>query len=199
MFPLTLDLPELAARLRSGALDLHRFLDDLEAYFRKREPAVLAFVPEPQRFDRLHAAADALLAAFPDPAGRPPLFGIPLAVKDIFHVDGLPTHAGSKLPPALLRGPQAEAVTRLQDGRRADSRQGGDHRVRLFWPRTDAQSASIPATRPADRAAARPRRWAPGWRRWRWARRPSARSTGRPPTAAWSATSPATSASAAPG
>ncbi|MBL8055948.1 MAG: Asp-tRNA(Asn)/Glu-tRNA(Gln) amidotransferase GatCAB subunit A, partial [Anaerolineales bacterium] len=106
-------LPELAAALRSGALPLDAYLAALEARFTEREPAVLAFMPEPGRWDRLRQAARALLARYPDPQTRPPLFGVAVGVKDIFHVDGLPTTGGSQLPPDVLRGPQAESVTRL--------------------------------------------------------------------------------------
>ncbi len=39
---------------------------------------------------------------------------MPVGVKDIFHVEGLPTRAGSRLPPAELAGPEAAAVTTLR-------------------------------------------------------------------------------------
>ena len=45
--------------------------------------------------DALAREAAALADRFPDPARRPPLFGVAVGVKDIFHVDGLPTRAGS--------------------------------------------------------------------------------------------------------
>ncbi|MFJ2113524.1 amidase [Streptomyces sp. NPDC087850] len=50
------------------------------------------------------------------PAGRarPPLFGVPVAVKDIVRVDGLPTRAGSALPPEAFAGGQAVVVDRLR-------------------------------------------------------------------------------------
>jgi Asp-tRNA(Asn)/Glu-tRNA(Gln) amidotransferase A subunit family amidase len=38
-----------------------------------------------------------------------------VGVKDIFHVDGFATHAGSAVPAEELAGPQAAAVTRLRD------------------------------------------------------------------------------------
>jgi Asp-tRNA(Asn)/Glu-tRNA(Gln) amidotransferase A subunit family amidase len=98
--------------------DLHDHLDRLESRFRDREPSLQAFVPEEDRFERLHREADALLAQYPDPSDRgkprPELFGMPVGVKDIFHVDGFPTRAGSRLSPEELRGPEAACVTRLK-------------------------------------------------------------------------------------
>ena len=95
--------------------DLHDALDRLESRFRDREPSLQAFVPEDDRFERLHRDADELLARFPEAGTRPELFGMPVGVKDIFHVDGFPTRAGSRLSPEELRGPEAACVTRLKE------------------------------------------------------------------------------------
>jgi Asp-tRNA(Asn)/Glu-tRNA(Gln) amidotransferase A subunit family amidase len=92
----------------------HKSLERLEERFAQREPSVRAFLLEPGRFKRLHREADEAFAAHPDPRSRGPLFGAPLGVKDVFHVDGLPTRAGSRLPPEELTGPQAGAVARLR-------------------------------------------------------------------------------------
>jgi Asp-tRNA(Asn)/Glu-tRNA(Gln) amidotransferase A subunit family amidase len=75
---------------------------------------VRAFVPEPGRPARLAEAARQLAQRWPAAAARPPLFGVPVGIKDVFRVDGLPTTAGSQLPPAVLAGPEAEAVRRLR-------------------------------------------------------------------------------------
>ena len=45
--------------------------------------------------ERVLAEAEALHARFPDPAQRPPLFGVPIGVKDCFDVAGYPTTCGS--------------------------------------------------------------------------------------------------------
>jgi len=45
--------------------------------------------------ERALAEAEALPARFPDPAQRPPLFGVPIGVKDCFDVAGYPTTCGS--------------------------------------------------------------------------------------------------------
>lgn len=95
--------------------DLQTSLNSLETLIATREPTLHALLPEPGRFDRLRHEAAALEARFPDPAARPPLFGVLVAVKDIFHVDGFVTRAGSRLPEALLQGPQAASVTLLKD------------------------------------------------------------------------------------
>nr|WP_237550776.1 amidase [Streptomyces sp. SID8354] len=108
-------LVQEAAALRSGAdepLDaVRRTCDRLDAV----DPVIEAFVPEPGRRERLLAAARELAAAGPPgPAGRPALYGIPVGIKDIVHVDGLPTRAGSALAPGELTGPQAAVVDRLR-------------------------------------------------------------------------------------
>lgn len=107
-------LAELAPALRGGGLDLLSYLDRLEAHFAVREPEVLAFVPEEGRFERLRRQARALLERHPEPAGRPPLFGVPFGVKDIFHAEGFPTRAGSRLPADELAGPEATSVSALR-------------------------------------------------------------------------------------
>ena len=107
-------LAETARALRSGELNLlentRAILERLEAL----EPQLQAFVPEPGRCERVMRAAEGLLERWPRQEARPPLFGIPLGVKDIFRVEGLPTRAGSTLPTALFDGAQADCVTRLQ-------------------------------------------------------------------------------------
>ncbi len=45
--------------------------------------------------ERLLAEAEALPVRFPDSAQRPPLFGVPIGVKDCFDVAGYPTTCGS--------------------------------------------------------------------------------------------------------
>jgi Asp-tRNA(Asn)/Glu-tRNA(Gln) amidotransferase A subunit family amidase len=45
--------------------------------------------------ERILAEAAALTTLFPDPAQRPPLFGVPIGVKDCFDVAGYPTTCGS--------------------------------------------------------------------------------------------------------
>ncbi len=91
------------------------YFEQLEANFEAREPEIQAFLPEEHRFSRLRDEYEALEARYPDPEARPPLFGLPVGVKDIFHTDGFETHAGSKLPPDRLRGQQATSLTQLKD------------------------------------------------------------------------------------
>lgn len=109
-----MNLTELAAALRAGQLSLADYYADLECRFVEVEPVVQAFVPEEGRFERLRREAAELEAAYPDRSARPPLYGVLLGVKDIFHAAGLPTRGGSWLPPEALRGPESAAVARLK-------------------------------------------------------------------------------------
>lgn len=105
---------ELAQEFRTGSLSVSDYLDQLEGYFNEREPGVISFLPEEGRFDRLRQQAQALALKWPDALLRPPLFGIPVGVKDIFQVEGFTTYAGSNLPPAELQGEEASSVTALR-------------------------------------------------------------------------------------
>lgn len=78
------------------------------------DTGIEAFVPEPERELRLRAERQALVERWPDPGDRPALFGAAVGVKDIVRVDGLPTRAGSALPPEALAGVQAPLVDRLR-------------------------------------------------------------------------------------
>jgi Asp-tRNA(Asn)/Glu-tRNA(Gln) amidotransferase A subunit family amidase len=106
---------ELARAFRAGELPVKDYISQVESYFSAREPSVLAFIPEENRFDRLCREAEELVSRFPDPISRPSLFGILVGVKDIFHADGFITQAGSRLPPDELQGTQAESVRRLKN------------------------------------------------------------------------------------
>lgn len=110
-----IELTQLSASLRAGELTLSDYLDYLEARFQEVEPLVEAFLPEPDRFARLRREAAHLLEHYPTPESRPPLFGIPVGVKDIFHVRGFTTRAGSQVSPELLQGPEAAVVTALRN------------------------------------------------------------------------------------
>ncbi len=100
--------------LRQGALSLETMIDQIQARFEEIEPAIQAFLPEVNRFERLRQDVEELEAQFPEPATRPPLYGALLGVKDIFHVDGYVTRAGTLVPPELFAGEEATVVTRLK-------------------------------------------------------------------------------------
>src|SRR5829696_7702500 len=106
---------QLIEALRSNELTLPEYLSQVEAQFTGREPAILALLPEENRFARLKTEADTLALGYPDLVNRPPLFGAFVGVKDIFHVEGFTTQAGSALPSELFQGEEAESVTRLKD------------------------------------------------------------------------------------
>jgi Asp-tRNA(Asn)/Glu-tRNA(Gln) amidotransferase A subunit family amidase len=115
MISYTKDLVALTKDLATGTLDLLDYLAHLESQIQEREPVVKAFLPEVNRFSRLRNEARALLDRYPHPEERPPLFGIPVGVKDIFRVDGFQTRAGSKLPAVTFEGVEAESITRLKE------------------------------------------------------------------------------------
>ncbi|MFJ1706739.1 amidase [Kitasatospora sp. NPDC088346] len=110
MIPL---VPEAAA-LRAGEVPPSAYVERLCALIDRLDPVVRAFVPEPGRYHRLVEEARRLEESWPAAADRPELYGVAVGVKDVVRVDGLPTHAGSALPPGVLGGPQASLVGRLR-------------------------------------------------------------------------------------
>ncbi len=106
--------PSLSAILDSLRLGDRGYLEELEARFETVEPELHAFLPEDGRFERLHSEFAELEKSYSAVESRPPLFGLPIGVKDIFRVDGFETRAGSRLPSAKLSGQQAVCVSQLK-------------------------------------------------------------------------------------
>jgi Asp-tRNA(Asn)/Glu-tRNA(Gln) amidotransferase A subunit family amidase len=105
-------IPEILQLLQQ---EPQAYFEQLEAIFEAREPEIHAYLPEEHRFARLREEYAVLEDRYPDQKARPPLFGLPVGVKDIFHADGFETHAGSRLPADRLSGQQAASVTQLKE------------------------------------------------------------------------------------
>lgn len=117
MEPLVTDA-SLVDRLRhhqTGAKGVQNTLGTVRRRCQAVDPIINAFVSEPNRWERLTRQADALVARLATTTPKPPLYGIPIGVKDIIHVDGLVTRAGSTLPPEALTGEQASIIDRCLD------------------------------------------------------------------------------------
>jgi len=110
-----LPLFPVAGDIRSGRIGLREYLAMICDRIDAVDPVIHALLPEPGRRERLITEARSLEKKYPDPASRPPLYGIPVGVKDIFRVDGFPTKCGSRLPAELFTGKESSAVTALKN------------------------------------------------------------------------------------
>jgi len=102
-------------KLRTGQTDLVAYADEMCDRLETLDSRIEAMLPEPERRRRLRSEAKSLQTRYPEPASRPPLYGALVAVKDIFHVSGFVTKAGSVIPPELFAGPEATCVRMLRD------------------------------------------------------------------------------------
>jgi len=103
-----------ANALRRGEASPSDLIDRLQKRFERINSAIDAFLPEANPFERLRRDAASLEERFPAPEDRPPLYGALLGVKDIFHVDGFTTRAGTRVPPEHFAGEEAAVVTQLK-------------------------------------------------------------------------------------
>ena len=96
-------LERLADRYRAGTRPAEVIRDVLERITARGEDRVWISV---RPAAELLAEADELARRWPGPDGRPPLFGVPVAVKDNIDVAGLPTTAacpGYRYEPPIAR------------------------------------------------------------------------------------------------
>lgn len=107
-------LDEAAGELQDGRREVSDYIAELYGRIDAVESDVQAWVDLKPR-ERVEAEAAVLAERYPDPEVRPSMYGVPVGVKDIFHVTGLPTRAGSTLPPGELTGRQAAVVTALRE------------------------------------------------------------------------------------
>ena len=79
------------------------------------EPELKALVGEENRPERIRCEVAVQAQCTASSATSLPLWGTLVGIKDIFHVDGLPTRAGSLLPPEALAGEEAACVRLLKE------------------------------------------------------------------------------------
>lgn len=91
------------------------YIEELCSQLEIADQRLQSFVQEPNRRTRLHKEFDDLNERCNSSEDRSSLFGMPVGIKDIIHVDGLETRAGSALPPELFSGPEAACVGRLRE------------------------------------------------------------------------------------
>ncbi|MDA3951194.1 MAG: amidase family protein, partial [Spirochaeta sp.] len=103
------DVLEMARSATDGEKTIHALLPDERTDARER---------------RLGEEYAALERRWPDPGARPPLFGMVLGVKDIFHTAQFPTRGGSSFPPeaftrsgapGLPKGEEADSVRKIRE------------------------------------------------------------------------------------
>lgn len=108
-------LSRAVTELQTGTTTPQEYLSELRERFDRIEPEIESFVAEEDRWDRIDAERERIEERDDRRPVRPPLYGVPVGVKDIFHADGMPTRAGSDVPPDALTGPEASAVTALRE------------------------------------------------------------------------------------
>lgn len=110
-----ISLIEISNQLQNDEIDLLEFINALCDKIELVDPQVHSLIPEKSRRERLLLDAKKLLKQYPDKKNRPPLFGVPVGIKDLFRVDGFETRCGSNLPAELFSGKEASSVTKLKN------------------------------------------------------------------------------------
>lgn len=105
----------LADYLRNGGENFFEIAVNMHAErYLLAEATVHAFVEEKGRVERVHKELETLRTRFADQA-KPALYGVPIGVKDMFHIEGLPTGAGSRLPVTVLTADEGSLIHRLRE------------------------------------------------------------------------------------
>ena len=108
--PLGETLSALQERQHSLSVYLEQLLQRIDSV----DAHVQAFLPQTRLRERIAREAADLRTRYPNPNRRPPLYGATVGVKDVFHVDGFVTRAGSNVPPELFAGEEAVCVRQLR-------------------------------------------------------------------------------------
>ena len=120
-----MSLARLAERLRAGELSPREAVADSLARIERPDGALNAFLTRARRGGPRRGAE---LERLPE---RGPLYGVPIAVKDVIDVAGTPTTAALEILADNVPAADATSVARLRAGRRRHRRQAEHARVRV--------------------------------------------------------------------
>lgn len=98
--------------LRSQELTVAAYYRMLKRRFEAIEPTIQAFVEGSPQWESVQHRCRTLERGYNPKMSS--LFGVPVGIKDLFHVNGLPTRAGSTLPPATLTGEEGSVIQSLR-------------------------------------------------------------------------------------
>lgn len=103
---------------------LQKHVDQSLRIITEREDVVRALLPDETakaRRQRLLSEARQLAERWPSPEERPPLYGMLVGVKDLFHTRGFPVRAGSRLPEEVFQQPDAPGFPHRGAGQDCES------------------------------------------------------------------------------
>jgi len=109
-----ISISQISEAFSNGSVTPLEFIESICDRIESAEPNVKALLPEAGRRKRLIEEVKKIIEKYPDPSQRPPLFCVPVGIKDLFRADGFPTQAGSSLPAFVFAGKEASFVTKLK-------------------------------------------------------------------------------------
>ena len=107
-------LNSLSDGLKEGKKDLSEIIDTGLNRIANCEEKIEALLPEESREKRLRRQADKLQNRRAKNGEDLPLYGVLTGIKDIFHLQGFLTRAGSRLDPELLTGEEGYIVKKIR-------------------------------------------------------------------------------------
>ncbi|MFW5873649.1 MAG: amidase family protein, partial [Bacillota bacterium] len=108
-----LSISEIKENLNRGNQKIDEIIASSLALIEEKEDLIAALLPEKDRKERLEQDIKKLKDNYSSAVSNPDLYGVPVAVKDIFHVNGFKTRAGSRLDPDLLTGKEGYLIKKL--------------------------------------------------------------------------------------
>lgn len=108
-------LDDIVPKLRFDESSLDSYYDTIFSRIDAIEHNLHAFVGGSVTREQISRQLTHLESKWANEQFLPPLYGVPLGVKDVFHVNGYQTRAGSSLSPELFAGPEAAVVQILRD------------------------------------------------------------------------------------
>jgi len=114
MTGLNFTLAGIKEKLSEGNWKIEKVIARSLSVIEEKENLIAALLPEKERSKRLEQDIKKLKDNYCAVSSRPELYGVPVAVKDIFHLNGFKTRAGSQLEPDLLTEKEGFLIKKLR-------------------------------------------------------------------------------------